>query len=85
MERSRFRVIITISIYPFSFSREIVLVCRICSKSMFAKIMKKHSPHCKKVAEEERILKEFSKKINNITHQVTKEKHVINVDLMIEK
>jgi len=52
---------------------------------MFAKIMKKHSPHCKKVAEEERILKEFSKKISNITHQVTKERHIINVDLLIEK
>lgn len=60
-------------------------MCRICSKSMSAKIMKKHSPHCKKVAEEERIMKEFGKKIADIIHSIGKEKRNANVDLLLEK
>jgi len=64
---------------------EIVTVCRICSKSMSAKIMKKHSLHCKKVAEEERLIKSYSKKISNIMQKAIKERHNANVELMIDK
>ncbi len=52
---------------------------------MSAKIMKKHSIHCKKVAEEERMLKNFSKKISNTQQKATKERHNTNVEVMIDK
>ena len=52
---------------------------------MSAKVMKKHSPHCQKVLEEEKILKEFTKKMVNIIEGATKEKQKANVELRIEK
>ena len=52
---------------------------------MSAKIMKKHSPHCKQVAEEEKALKEIGKRMANVIHGATKERHNVNVELIIEK
>lgn len=65
--------------------REVKIVCRICSQEVYAKTIKKHSYHCKSVAEQEENIDQYNSKLVEIITGLKKEKRNINMEVVMER